>query len=103
MKEKRAEKATPGKACKQGLRQWEMTSPTSVGHGSYTRGARVLLPWSTGPTSVEHGSYFRGARVLLPSMAGSATDSGKFCSGSVLLAGLLPFLPRFLSKRKTFK
>ena len=81
MKEKRAEKATPGKACKQGLRQWEMTGPTSVGHES----------------------YFRGARVLLPSMAGSATDSGKFCSGSVLLAGLLPFLPRFLSKRKTFK
>lgn len=81
MKEKRAEKATPGKACKQGLRQWEMT----------------------GPTLVEHGSYTRGARVLLPSMAGSATDSGKFCSGSVLLAGLLPFPPRFLSKRKTFK
>ena len=78
MKEKRAEKATPGKACKQGLRQWGLTGPTLVGHESYFRGARVLLPWSTGPTSVEHGSYFRQWPVLLPTAASSAPV--RFCS-----------------------
>lgn len=65
MKEKRAEKATPGKACKQGLRQWGLTDPILVGHESYTRGARVLLPWSTGPTSVNGRFCYRQRQVLL--------------------------------------
>jgi len=65
MKEKRAEKATPGKACKQGLRQWGLTDPTLVEHGSYFRGARVLHSWGTGPTSVNGWFCYRRRQVLL--------------------------------------